>query len=163
MIILILSLSTNSKEKIDHCFSCVFKKNINNGLSIKLSKLCQNSNKTTISVLYKNEQIISTTFNNQIENNQLNVKYLNDITVQIEQDGARYIFYKRSDNTIEKSKRKILRITSAVVIILVFLVLFALFVSKKCYAQKQKSKRRNVIVVSTPKHSEMHTTKILSQ
>ncbi|CAL6002138.1 Hypothetical_protein [Hexamita inflata] len=169
MIILICSLSTNqlspnSKEKIEHCFSCVFKKNLSvNGLSIKLSTLCPNSNMTTISIFYKKDLIINTTFNNSLDSNQFNIKYTNDITVQIEQDGARYIFYKRSDNTMEKNKRKIFRITSAIVIIFVFSVLFALLVSKKCNTQKLKSKRRNVIVVSTPTHSEMHTTKILSQ
>ncbi|CAL6011091.1 Hypothetical_protein [Hexamita inflata] len=156
MLLFIITNCTDAAEKVDHCFSCIFKRRQSGELSIKVSKWCSTSNEATVQVFYNTEQIVNTTFDNETDTIILSVSYNNNITVLIERDGTSQKFYKQSKNIYEKKQHKILTISSVVVAIFVVIILTQLIV------KKYNLQRNNKIVVTTPTNSAICSTEILS-
>ncbi|CAL6002104.1 Hypothetical_protein [Hexamita inflata] len=154
MLLFIITNCTDAAEKLDHCFSCIFKRRQSGELSIKVSKWCYIDNEATVKVFYNTEQIVNTTFDNETDTIILSVQYNNNITVLIERDGTTQKFYKQSRNIYEYKQNKILTISFVIVAIFVAIILTQL-IAKKYYSQ-----RNNKIVVTTPTHSEICSTEI---
>ncbi|CAL6032258.1 Hypothetical_protein [Hexamita inflata] len=160
MLLFIITNCTDAAEKLDHCFSCIFKRRQSGELSIKVSKWCSTSNEATVQVFYNTEQIVNTTFDNETDTIILSVQYNNNITILIERDGTLYKFQQPFSNSYDKKQQKILRIISVIVIMLVTSILLGLFIVKKF---KSKTININSIIIVTPMNSEISSTNILNQ
>ncbi|CAL6002112.1 Hypothetical_protein [Hexamita inflata] len=160
MLLFIITNCTDATEKIDHCFSCIFKRKQSGELSIKVSKWCYIDNEATVKVFYNTEQIVNTTFDNETDTIILSVQYNNNITILIQHNVILYKFQQPFSNSYEKKQQKILRIISVIVIMLVTSIILGIFIAKKF---KSKTTNINSIIIVTPMNSEINSTNILNQ
>ncbi|CAL6077476.1 Hypothetical_protein [Hexamita inflata] len=152
MIALLNTLSTHNQ--LDKCYSCMFQRTQSiKGLQIQIQKLCTQSSEATVTVYYQKQQLLQQGF---YGNTNLVVQQTSDITVMIEQDGMKYVFYKRPTNSYDQGQRAIKIICSVLITMTLLSCIVTAMLVKKC-----KTRTNQKVVIVTPKNSENHSTLIL--
>ncbi|CAL6108317.1 Hypothetical_protein [Hexamita inflata] len=150
MIALLAVLGAFKRSQFDKCYSCVFQRTPSvAGLLIEIKKYCVNSDVAMVTVFYHKQQLLKEKLKG---NTILTIKYIDDITVIIEEENAKYIFNKRPNNVYEHRQRQILIISSVIILMLVIFCIIVGLIVKKC-----KIARKNNVVV-TPQNSEIPCT-----
>ncbi|CAL6103947.1 Hypothetical_protein [Hexamita inflata] len=155
-----LCFSLQKASQLDHCISCIFKKQTNkNGLKIQISKLCKSQTNSKIEIMFQQETILKTELKVKQDNITLNIEQMDNITVTVVHEGIKYIFYKRQSPTNSISKTNILIIVFVLIaLILLSCIIITLIIKKR----KAKKKDRSVFIV-TPKNTMSNNTKIECQ
>ncbi|CAL6103939.1 Hypothetical_protein [Hexamita inflata] len=160
--IMIMYFSLQKTSQLDHCISCIFKKQNNkNGLKIQISKLCKSQTNSKIEIMFQQETILKTELKVKQDNITLNIDQMDNITVTVVHEGIKYIFYKRQSPTNSISKTNILIIIFVFIslnLILLSCIIITLIVKKR----KAKKKDRSVFIV-TPKNTMSNNTRIECQ
>ncbi|CAL6103934.1 Hypothetical_protein [Hexamita inflata] len=154
---MLLYFSLQKTSQLDHCISCIFKKQNNkNGLKIQISKLCKSQTNSKIEIMFQQETILKTELKAKQDNITLNIDQMDNITVTVVHEGIKYIFYKRQSPTNSINKTNILIIVFAVAgLVIISFIIIVLIIKKR----KAKMKGRSVFIV-TPKNTEYNNTRI---
>ncbi|CAL6002094.1 Hypothetical_protein [Hexamita inflata] len=158
--IMLLYFSFQKASQLDHCISCIFKKQNNkNGLKIQISQLCKSKISSKIEVMFQNETILKSELKAKQDNITLNIDQTDNITVVVKHEGVKYIFYKRQAQTNSIKKNYILIIVFMVVgLLIISFIVMALIIKKR----KAKMKNMSVFIV-TPKNTADNNTRIECQ
>ncbi|CAL6011088.1 Hypothetical_protein [Hexamita inflata] len=152
--IMILYFSLQKTSQLEHCISCIFKKQTNkNGLKIQISKLCKSQSNTEIEIMFQQEIILKAELKVKQANITLNIEQMDNITVTVVHEGIKYIFYKRQSPTNSINKTHILIIVFVLIALILLSCIIIVLIVKKRKAKKN-DRMIEVYLLQLLKHNE---------